>query len=286
MNVQANYLDYHGSRCRVFRRPLPPTNAAFVNNVDLTTGSVVPGIPGTASGNVVKVAVTSGDGTATIGSKVTIAVTMNEAMTVSGVPTLSLNDGGIATYAGGSGTNTLTFTTTISTSDVAVPALAVTGVNLPSGSIIVDAAGDSANLSGITQTPTGAPAVSLGSVPHGNGTRQGRGSSARFRAAGYSAVLGVSGKSLAFIAAPNGSSGAGPSSSTTTPDWLSVSAQDGGQGPTEARHFLSGFHPAITPSNAPTSPGGTIAWAGSTWTSLPLFSSGDLAAMQPKAAGL
>jgi two-component sensor histidine kinase len=86
------------------------------------------------------VGVSAGGGTATPGTKVTITVTMNEAMTVSGKPTLSLNDGGTATYSGGSGTNTLTFTSTISTGNVAVPALAITGVNLPAGSIIVDAA--------------------------------------------------------------------------------------------------------------------------------------------------
>ena len=49
-------------------------------------------------------------------------------MTVSGTPTLSLNDGGTATYAGGSGTNALTFSYTVASGQT-TSALAVTGVN-------------------------------------------------------------------------------------------------------------------------------------------------------------
>ena len=45
---------------------------------------------------------------------------MSEAVTVAGTPTLSLNDGGTATYIGGSGTSALTFSYTVSASDTAV----------------------------------------------------------------------------------------------------------------------------------------------------------------------
>ena len=38
---------------------------------------------------------------------------MSEAVTVTGTPTLTLNDGGTATYTGGSGTNALTFSYTV-----------------------------------------------------------------------------------------------------------------------------------------------------------------------------
>ena len=49
-----------------------------------------------------------------VGKTVTLTLKLNEAVTVSGgTPTLTLNDGGIATYASGSGTNTLTFTYTV-----------------------------------------------------------------------------------------------------------------------------------------------------------------------------
>ena len=39
------------------------------------------------------------------GDIVTLTLTMSEAVTVTGTPTLSLNDGGTASYTGGSGTN-------------------------------------------------------------------------------------------------------------------------------------------------------------------------------------
>ena len=74
-------------------------------------------------------------------------------MTVAGgTPTLTLNDGGTATYTGGSGTNALTFSYTVAagqnTSD-----LTATAVNLNSATI-TDGAGNAANLSlaGLTQT--------------------------------------------------------------------------------------------------------------------------------------
>ena len=54
---------------------------------------------------------------------------MSEAVTVNttgGTPTLTLNDGGTATYTGGSGTNALTFSYTVAagqnTSDLTVTA--------------------------------------------------------------------------------------------------------------------------------------------------------------------
>jgi large repetitive protein len=80
------------------------------------------------------------------GDTVILTVTLSEAVNVTGTPTLTLNDGGKATYTGGSGTNTLTFSYTISTSDSDVSALAITAVNLPNGATVQDAAGNNANL--------------------------------------------------------------------------------------------------------------------------------------------
>ena len=85
-------------------------------------------------------------GTLDVHATVTLTVKMSEAATVTGgTPTLTLNDGGTAIYAGGSGTNTLTFTYTVgagqNTSD-----LAVTAVNLNSATVN-DNAGNAANLS-------------------------------------------------------------------------------------------------------------------------------------------
>ena len=96
------------------------------------------------------------------GNTVTFTLTMSEVVNVNttgGTPTLALNDnGGTATYVGGSGTNTLTFNYTVGAGQSAT-ALAATAVNL-NGATIADGAGHAANLSlsGLTQT---GPQISL-----------------------------------------------------------------------------------------------------------------------------
>ena len=87
-----------------------------------------------------------------IGMSTTLTLNLSEAVTVTGgVPTLTLNDGGIATYSGGSGTSSLTFAYNVgagqNTSD-----LGATRINLNSATI-ADGAGNVANLSlsGLTQ---------------------------------------------------------------------------------------------------------------------------------------
>src|SRR3984893_14365100 len=54
---------------------------------------------------------TAGDYNA--GKPLTLTLNMSEAVTVTGTPTLTLNDGGTATYVGGSGTSALTFSYTV-----------------------------------------------------------------------------------------------------------------------------------------------------------------------------
>ena len=81
------------------------------------------------------------------GNTITFTLTMNEVATVSGTPTLSLNDGGTATYIGGSGTDALTFSYTVSASNSDVAALAITQINLPNSAMITDSSGNAANLS-------------------------------------------------------------------------------------------------------------------------------------------
>ena len=83
---------------------------------------------------------------------------MNEAVTVNtagGSPTLTFNDGGTATYVGGSGSNALTFSYTVLAGQN-TPDLMVSAVNL-NGATVMDGAGNAANLSlaGITQGSPG-----------------------------------------------------------------------------------------------------------------------------------
>ena len=96
-----------------------------------------------------------GTGIEHAGDTITMTLGFSEAVTVTGTPTLSLNDGGKATYVGGSGTSSLTFKTTVASTDTDTSALAITGVNLPSGASIKDASGLAANLSGAVKTFTG-----------------------------------------------------------------------------------------------------------------------------------
>ena len=74
---------------------------------------------------------------------------MSEAVTVAGgKPTLTLNDGGTATYTGGSGTKALTFSYTVGSTNSSVSSLAITAVNLPSGVTIEDSSGNAADMNG------------------------------------------------------------------------------------------------------------------------------------------
>ena len=100
--------------------------------------------------------ITAGAGDLTIGNVVTLTVNLSEAVTVNtagGKPTLTLNDGGIATYTGGSGTNALTFSYTVAAGQNTAD-LAVTAVNLNSATV-KDGAGNAANLTGAVTNPAG-----------------------------------------------------------------------------------------------------------------------------------
>ena len=98
------------------------------------------------------IAETPSSGDLNAGKTVTYTLTMNEVVTVAGgSPTLALNDGGTATYTGGSGSNALTFSYTVLAGQN-TPDLMVSAVNLNSATV-ADGAGNAANLSltGITQ---------------------------------------------------------------------------------------------------------------------------------------
>ena len=81
------------------------------------------------------------------GNTVTITLSTNEAVTVSGTPTLALNDNGTANYVAAASTSTsLVFDYTVAASDADVASLAVTQVNL-NGATIQDVVGNNASLS-------------------------------------------------------------------------------------------------------------------------------------------
>ena len=77
---------------------------------------------------------------------------MNEAVTVTGTPTLTLNDGGTATYTGGSGTNALTFSYTVGGRPTARSRRLRLRRSISNGATIKDGAGNAANLSGALTT--------------------------------------------------------------------------------------------------------------------------------------
>jgi hypothetical protein len=91
--------------------------------------------------------ITNGSGNIGVGKVVNLTLKLSEAVTVTGGnPTLKLNDGGTATYVGGSGTDTLTFKYTVAAGQNTRD-LAITSVN--SGTARVrDGAGNIADLSG------------------------------------------------------------------------------------------------------------------------------------------
>ena len=99
--------------------------------------------------------ISNGNGDLNDNHVVTLTVSFSTPVTVGttgGLPTLALNDGGTATYAGGSGTSSLTFTYTVLAGQN-TNALTVAALNL-NGSTIQNAAGN-ANLSGVVSSLTG-----------------------------------------------------------------------------------------------------------------------------------
>src|SRR6516165_1208172 len=109
---------------------------------------------------VTTVAEAPSTGNLSVGSTVTITLTVGEAVTVTGAPTLTLNDQGTATYTGiSSNGKTLTFTYTVKSTDSSVPSLQVSSINLPGGATIRDGGGNNFNLS-LSAVPTySGPAV-------------------------------------------------------------------------------------------------------------------------------
>jgi hypothetical protein len=119
--------------------------------------------------------ITGGNGDLNAGDTVTLTVAFDGAVTVAGgVPTLTLNDGGVATYSGGSGSTALTFQYTVASGENTAD-LAVTAIDRH-GATVHDANGNDADLThavgnpaGILQIDTLAPHVNAVSTSPASG---------------------------------------------------------------------------------------------------------------------
>jgi hypothetical protein len=131
----------------------PPVTTPPVTKPPVTTPPIA--TPPAIKPAVTQATASPGSGVENTGDKIALTLAFNEAVTVTGKPTLTLNDGDIATYVSGSGTNKLVFSTTVAATDTDTAALAIKGVNVPSGASIKDASGASANLAGAATTFTG-----------------------------------------------------------------------------------------------------------------------------------
>ncbi|WP_428486956.1 hypothetical protein [Rhodopila sp.] len=119
----------------------------------LVVNGVVPTVTGVAASGS---GITAGSGDLNAGNTVLLTVNLSEAATVDttgGTPTLTLNDGGTASYVSGSGSNALVFSYTVANGQNTA-SLAVTGSNLNSATIL-DGAGNAADLSGANVNPPG-----------------------------------------------------------------------------------------------------------------------------------
>jgi probable HAF family extracellular repeat protein/autotransporter-associated beta strand protein len=127
------------------------------NNLNLSL-SAVPTYSGpqidTSTPTVSSIIANPSTGTVFTGQVITITVNFSEKVAVTGTPTLSLNDGGAATFQSGSGTNALVFSYTVLAGQY-ISNLAVTGFNLPNGATVKDRGGNIANPSGATVTFSG-----------------------------------------------------------------------------------------------------------------------------------
>jgi hypothetical protein len=129
--------------------------AIFLFNGVTQTGPQVDGItPAVTSVVASGTGITAGSGDIPAGSVVTLTVKLNDVVTVTGgAPSLTLNNGGTASYASGSGSNALKFTYTVAPGQN-IADLAVTAFNMGAATI-KNGAGTGANLSGAVTSLSG-----------------------------------------------------------------------------------------------------------------------------------
>lgn len=114
-----------------------------------------------ANPTITSISISPSSGNELTGSAIQLTLTFSQSVTVAGgTPTLTLNSGGSASYASGSGTSSLVFNYTTGSTDSAA-SLAATAVNLNGATIIGGGSSANLSLSGLTQT---GPAVIIGWV--------------------------------------------------------------------------------------------------------------------------
>ncbi|WP_193788942.1 beta strand repeat-containing protein, partial [Zavarzinella formosa] len=134
------------------------------STLDRTEPAFTLTIPVAASVTASGLGITAGTGDLRAGQTVTLAVSFDRAVNVdstNGLPTLTLNDGATAAYAGGSGTSSLTFIYTVApgqhTADLAVTAFNLNGAVLGGA----DTSGAVANPLGTLAIDTTAPMATI-----------------------------------------------------------------------------------------------------------------------------
>ncbi|MBV9566850.1 MAG: hypothetical protein JO172_01815 [Hyphomicrobiales bacterium] len=149
-------------------------NIGTSNSVTYTLNATAPAAAAVTSITTSGSGVTNGNGDLDAGNTVTLSVYFSEPVTVTGSPSLALNDGGNASYVGGSNSDVLTFTYTVSPGEN-TPDLTISSLNL-TGATIVDASSNSAdvtgaknyNPAGILQIDTTAPTISINNIASSN----------------------------------------------------------------------------------------------------------------------
>jgi hypothetical protein len=252
------------------------------------TGPTVASIAASGTG------ITNGTGDLNAGKVITLTVNFSAAVTVNttgGTPTLALNDGGTATYIGGSGTTALTFGYTVAagqnTSD-----LTISSFNL-NGATVTDGAGNAADLSAATNNnPAGTlqidtvapvPAFSLEPPPVTSGSTaafafttsnsETNGVSYAYKLDGATTWTAVTGSMLSLSGLANGAhtiqlqatDGAGNVSSspasyswTITPSAAQIETQFSGPSVTSTYPPNNGL--AVGPNNVVMMEGSRIEW--------------------------
>lgn len=200
--------------------------------VTLTGPAVSPQVTSVVASGV---GITAGDGNRHAGQAVTLTVNFDSIVNVDstfGLPTLSLNDNGVASYAGGSGTTALAFTYIVApgqnTSDLAVNVMNLNGADIIGNGVAADVSAAAINPAGTLAIDTVAPTVAISLVGAAN---QLPGSTLQFAVTFSELVSGVDAGAFS-LATTGGITGASISNVTPGVDaahyLVSVSSGSGG----------------------------------------------------------